>query len=140
MGRVRMSCIESAFSEMFIEYLSKTGSFMKDEGSFLVFWQPWDHKTGERNFTLEWSRRVMRVFAAACDVPFSLSLFCESPGRKPQRRRLLTAYIGKQELILIWSFSLHEHQNLQCSVKLSDLKKKKTLRCLERGILSFHSP
>lgn len=52
---------------------------MKDEGSFLVFHQPWDHKTGERNFTLEWSRRVMRVFAAGCDVPLSLS-FCGSPG------------------------------------------------------------
>ena len=81
-----MSCIESAFSEMFIEYLSKTGSFMKDEGSFLVFQQPWDHKTGERNFTLEWSRRVMRVFAAACDVPFSLSLFCGSPGETSEKK------------------------------------------------------
>lgn len=59
---------------------------MKDEGSFLVFWQPWDHKTGERNFTLEWSRRVMRVFAAACDVPFCLSLFCESPGETSEKK------------------------------------------------------
>lgn len=59
---------------------------MKDEESFLIFQQPWDHKTGERNFTLEWSRRVMRVFADSCDVPLSLSLFCGSPGETSEQK------------------------------------------------------
>ena len=59
----------------------------------------------------------MRIFADSCDIPFSPC----SVGvmGKPQRRKPVDNLNWKARADFNWSFSPHEHHNLQCSIKFS---------------------